>query len=355
MPPAEPAPRRPATAPTDAPSPVPGSGSDAGSTALEDGARVDVVIVGGGPAGLSAALILGRARRSVLVVDSGEPRNAPSPSMHGYLTRDGADPAELRAAGRREAQSYGAQILDAEVAEVRREGEDLVVRMTDDRSVPARRVIVATGLRDHLPAIDGVAERWGRDVLHCPYCHGYEVRDEALGSIAEDPEGAVHQALLLRQWSDDVVLFLNSVAPDELGPPERELLAARGVRVITGPVRAVQVTEDHVSGVELADGEVIPRSAVFVAPKFRVNDALLRPLGVEMEDTDLGRGVVVDDEGRTSAEGVWAVGNLADLAAQVIGATDSGARAAIGINGELCQEDAERALARARAKKQPNA
>src|SRR5690606_16236277 len=219
-----------------------------------------------------------------------------------------------------------ARIARGEVAEVRREGEDLLVRTADGRTVLARRVVVATGLADHLPDIDGVAQRWGRDVLHCPYCHGYEVSDEALGSIAEDPAGAVHQAILLRQWSEDVVLFLNSLTREAIEPHELELVEAYGVRGVAGPGRGVRVPADGLAGVARSGGEVVPRSVVFVAPRFRVNDTLLGRLEVEMEDTARGRGVVVDEEGRTSAHGVWAVGNLADLAAQVIGATDSGAR-----------------------------
>jgi thioredoxin reductase len=163
----------------------------------------DVLVVGGGAAGLSAALVLLRARRTVVVVDAGRPRNAPAAHMHGFLSRDGMPPADLLAAGRAEVSSYGGRLIDDTVVGVE---PGFQVRLASAAPVRARRILVATGLRDELPDVPGVRERWGRDLLHCPYCHGYEVRDQPLGVLGGSPE-AVQHALLVRQWSPDVILF----------------------------------------------------------------------------------------------------------------------------------------------------
>lgn len=313
-------------------------------------ARRDVVVIGGGPAGLSAALVLGRARRSVTVVDAGTPRNACSASLHGFLTRDGASPEEFLAAARRDVGRYGVEIVADEVvgvvgAEVDDAEPFFRVTLAGGRTLEARRVVAATGLTDELPAVGGLAERWGRDVLHCPYCHGYEVRDRRLAVLAGDAEGAVHQALLLRQWSADVVLLLHEVRPDGLGDEERALLAARGVPIVAGRVESLVAGPDGVTGVRLADGTEVPCGAVFVSPRFRVNLGPLAALGVRTVDNDMGSCLETDDEGRTSVPGLWAAGNLADLSAQVLGSAELGARAAIGINGELVLAEARTAAA----------
>ena len=199
-----------------------------------DGQQWDVIVVGGGAAGLAGALALVRSRRSVLVVDAGEPRNAPAGHVHNFLTRDGTPPAELLAAGRAEVESYGGSVVTGRVRSVAGRGRRLRRAPRGRSPVPlhARRVLVTTGLTDHLPEVPGLAERWGRDVLHCPYCHGWEVRDQAIG-VLNSPM-AVHQALLFRQLSDDVVLFLHT-AP-EPADEDRDRLAGRGIRLVAGEV-----------------------------------------------------------------------------------------------------------------------
>src|SRR6185503_16115235 len=166
----------------------------------------DVVIVGGGAAGLSAALTLSRARRSVLVIDAGAPRNAPAGHVHNYLASEGTAPADLLATGRAEVTGYGGEIVTGEVTSAHRLDDGGFHVVLGDRIVQARRLLVTTGLVDELPDVAGVAERWGRDVLHCPYCHGWEVRDQAIGVLGSSPF-AVHAALMWRQWSADVTLF----------------------------------------------------------------------------------------------------------------------------------------------------
>jgi len=146
----------------------------------------DVVVIGGGPAGFSGAVALARSRRSVLVLDAGDPRNAPAGQVHNFLTRDGTPPAEIHALGRAEVNKYGGRVEQSRVTALRREGDRFGVDL-GDRTITARRVLVATGLRDELPDIPGLAQRWGTDVLHCPYCHGWEVRDRRIGVLATGP------------------------------------------------------------------------------------------------------------------------------------------------------------------------
>ena len=294
----------------------------------------DVVVVGGGAAGLSAALVLGRARRRVAVVDAGAPRNAPAAHMQGFLSRDGMSPADLLAAGRSEVTGYGVEILSDQVAAVE---PGFVVRLAGGRVLNARRILVATGVTDELPDIPGVRARWGRDLLHCPYCHGWEVRDEPLGVLGTLP-GSVQHALLVRQWSDDVVFFVHTY---ELTPDELAQLEARGVRVVHGEIARLVVEADRLTGVELTNGQVVERAAVFVRPgNVPHADGLLRALGCEVNEAGFA---VVDATGRTSAFGVWAAGNVVDPRAQVITAAGAGSAAAISINADLVQDDVDRA------------
>jgi thioredoxin reductase len=295
----------------------------------------DVVVVGGGAAGLSAALVLGRARRRVAVVDAGMPRNAPAAHMHGFLSRDGMPPADLLAAGRLETTGYGVELIEGQVAEVE---AGFAVRLAGDRVLHARRVLVATGVRDELPDIPGVRERWGRDLLHCPYCHGWEVRDQPLGVLGTVP-GSVEHAQLVRQWSDDVIFFVHTY---DLTDPEESELVARGVRVVRGDIARLLVEDDRLIGVELLDGQVIGRSAVFIRPHNLPHaDGLLAGLGCERDAAGF---ITVDGSGRTTSPGVWAAGNVVDPRAQVINAAGAGSAAAIAINADLVQEDVERAV-----------
>jgi thioredoxin reductase len=294
----------------------------------------DVVVVGGGAAGLSAALVLLRARRTVAVVDAGAPRNAPANHLHGFLSRDGMPPRDLLAAGRSEVSGYGGHLLDDTVVGVE---PGFHVRLVSGLHLKARRILVATGLRDELPAVPGVRERWGRDLLHCPYCHGYEVRDQPLGVLGGTPE-VVQHALLVRQWSSDVILFPHA---DAVGPEQRELVAARGVRVVEGRVARLVVDSDQLQGVELADGTVVARAAVFVRPRFVPNADLLTGLGCEADENGW---VVHDPVGRTTVAGVWVAGNAADPRAQVITAAGQGSAAAIALNADLVDQDVKCAL-----------
>jgi thioredoxin reductase len=293
----------------------------------------DVVIIGGGAAGLSAALVLARARRRVAVVDAGAPRNAPAAHMHGFLSRDGLPPRDLLAIGRTEVESYGGRLIDGRVAGIESDtGTGFHVSLGDGATLRTRRILIATGLRDELPDIPGVRERWGRDLLHCPYCHGYEVRDQPIAVLGGTPDAVAH-AQLIRQWSADIILFPDT---DTLTADQRHQLTARSVGVVDGPVRRLVVTDDRLTGVELQDGRVIPRVAVFVRPVFVPENELLVTLGCAVDD----RGwVVTDATGRTTTPGVWVAGNAANARAQVITAAGEGSTAAIAINADLVDDD----------------
>ncbi|MFI7105110.1 NAD(P)/FAD-dependent oxidoreductase [Nonomuraea sp. NPDC050227] len=299
----------------------------------------DVVVVGAGAAGLSAALLLGRARRKVVVVDAGAPRNAPAAHMHGFLSRDGLPPATLLELGRAEIERYGVRFVRGRVEEVE---PGFAVRLEGGPVLGARRLLVATGLYDELPAIPGVRERWGKDVLHCPYCHGHEVGDQPLGVLGTHP-GAVHQALLLRQWSDDVVLLTHTL---DLTPEDRDRLEARGVRIVEGPIDHLVVQDGRLRGVELADGRVLPRAAVFLFPRMAPQDQVLTRLGCDKDDAGW---VVTDRTGRTSVPGVWAAGNVVDPRAQVVTAAGMGSAAASAVNADLVDEEVRDAVERRRA------
>lgn len=290
----------------------------------------DVVVVGGGAAGLSAALVLGRARRRVAVVDAGAPRNAPATHMQGFLSRDGMPPADLLAVARDEVQTYGVELVHGRVVGIT---AGFTLRLACGRALTGRRVLITAGAVDELPDVPGARERWGRDFLHCPYCHGWEVRDQPIGVLGTGP-GSVEHAHLLRQWSDDVVLFAHTVTISER---ERAGLAARGVSVIEGQVARLRSVDDRLDAVELADGRSIPRAAVFIRPALRPHeDGLLASVGCELDDQGFPS---VDSTGRTSVPGVWAAGNAADPRAQVITAAGQGSAAAIAINNDLVDED----------------
>ncbi|CAL9386263.1 Thioredoxin reductase [Streptomyces sp. enrichment culture] len=302
----------------------------------------DVVVVGGGAAGLSAALVLGRARRRTLVVDAGEPRNAPSSHMQGYLSRDGMSPAEFLAAGREEIARYGVELVRDRVTDVTRD-EDFTVVLGGERTVRARRLVVATGLKDELPAVPGVAERFGRDVLHCPFCHGWEVRDEPFGVLASGAT-SVHQALMVSQWSKDVTFFLHTVAEEELSDQDLRRLAAAGVDVVPGEVAELLVEDDRLTGVRLADGSTHARSVLYVGPRPVPQTGLLQRLGAEMHETPFGTYPVVDATGLTTVPGVWAAGNAIGFAEQVVHAASGGYRAAAAIVGDLLMTDLDAAV-----------
>ena len=301
----------------------------------------DVAVVGGSAAGLAAALQLGRQRRSVIVVDAGEPRNAPAAHMHGYLGYDGRPPADLVAAGREEVRSYGGEVVQGRAVDVTRTDDDghFRVHLTGGHAIVARRVLAATGLVDELPDIEGLAEHWGGDVIHCPFCHGYEVRDRRIVQIVTHPMG-LHPASLFRQLSKHLTVVLHGGV--DAGSAEVEALWAAGVDVVDARVqRVVTGADGHVTAVELADGRQLPADAVAVGPRFRVRAEPFSGLGLVTlpHPSGLGEHVATDPTGATSVPGLYAAGNVSDPSQQVLHAAANGSWTGAMISFSLAADD----------------
>lgn len=307
--------------------------------------RCEVLVIGGGAAGLAAALQLGRSRRSVVVVDSGEPRNAAAEHMHSYLGHEGRPPLEFLALARDEVRLYGAELVDGRVGEVvRLEGGGFRATLVDGATVSARRVLVATGVSDELPDIPGVAEQWGRGVLHCPYCHGWEVQDQRVTVVATGP-AATHQALLFRQLTERLTVVRHDGGG--LDGDDRARLTARGVEILEGPVVEVVSERGAVVAVRLGDGTVVPTDAVVVAPRSvpRLDGVAGLGLATTAAPNGLGEVVATDASGATNVAGVYAAGNVSDLGNQVLQAAATGARIGAVINADLAMADADAAVA----------
>ena len=308
--------------------------------------KYDVIVIGGGAAGLSGAMALARSRRSVLVIDDATPRNAPAEGVHNYLTRDGIPPSELTAIGRQEVIGYGGEVVSGTVTTARRDG-DFTVGLADGTTYQGRRLLVTTGLADVLPDVPGLAERWGKDVLHCPYCHGWEVRDQAIGVLATSAM-ALHQVQMFRQLSDDITLFLHT-AP-ELTEEQWEELAARGIAVVQGKVEQLEVEDGKLTGVRLEGGNVIPRQALAVQTTVRARANFLADLGLEptvreANGVEIGTAIPVDARGATEVPGVFAAGNVTDPMAQVMSSAAAGLMTGAGINFDLITEETRLAVA----------
>ena len=296
----------------------------------------DVVIVGGGPAGLSAAIMLRRARRSVIVIDEEKPRNRLAPHMHGILSREGMSPLDFLARGREEARGYGVQFERGTATSIETIQGGFIVH--GPRAVQARRVIVATGLVDVLPNIPGVEALWGTDAVVCPYCDGWEVRDQPLGVIATSPMSR-NQAHLLRQWSSDVTVF----GAHEAGIPETEIagMRSRGI-AFAPPALEIHKADDVMITTDTANYRV---ARVFIGARPVPSDSLLAGLGCAMTESPAGMFVNTDAGGQTSIDGVWAVGNVADTKALVPIALGAGTFAATQVNISLLEEEIAHAIA----------
>jgi len=301
----------------------------------------DAVVIGGGVAGLSAAQMLGRARRRTLVIDGGAPRNRFAAHMHGVLGHDGVDPAELLARGRREVEAYGVVVVSDEVTDVSESGDGLRITRRSGAVDHARAVVVTAGVRDHLPDVDGLEECWGSSVLHCPYCHGWEVAGRRLAVIATSP-ASLHQIELVRQWSDEVTAFTADLGP--LAPEVSERLTARGIRLVDRPVRSVATLDGRLTGLVDDAGTSHPVDAVFVAPAPEVAVEFLS--GLDLARADLpGAPLAVDALGTTSHPRIWAAGNVTAPFGNVPLSMGAGSMAGAAVNAALVAEDAVQAVA----------
>lgn len=294
----------------------------------------DAIVIGAGAAGLSAALVLGRARRHVLVLDGGPPRNAPAAHVNGYIGIDGLSPLELLDVGRMQVEKLGVEVRDELASQVEIVDGGFEVTAGGEQ-LHAKRLVLAAGVTDSLPEIPGLREGFGVDVFHCPYCHGYEVAGRRLAVIATHPMSN-HQIRMVRQWSDDVVFFLNDTI--ELDADERRLFAARGVEVVDGPVSEIVRADGALRGVRAGDS-VREVDAVFVTTAMVLNLDAFAGFDLEMTETPLGPVVATDLTGATNVPGLWAAGNVADAGSQVISASATGAKAGAMINASLIEEE----------------
>ncbi len=295
---------------------------------------VDAVVVGGGPAGLSAALTLGRAGRPVVVFDTGEGRNARAAHAHGYLTRDGISPGELRRKGREEAEAYGVvfreeRVEDAEALDLRTAGRGFRLTVAGGDTLTTRILVLATGVVDDLPDIPGLAEAWGRTAVHCPYCHGFEFKGRATVVLGRG-ESTYNMARLLQGWTDDVTILSNG--HEHIDDEQEQTLVKRAIPIIRTEVRQIRQRDGRVEAVELVDGEAVPCAVLYVQPPQRMASPLVERLGARL--TERGR-IDADADGRTDVPGLFVAGDVLNAAQEVATAVAGGMWAGIAANHDL--------------------
>ncbi len=292
--------------------------------------HVDVAVIGGSNAGLSAALALGRARRSVAVIDDSNPRNAPAGHAHNVYTRDGTPPDELRRIGRQQLEPYGVHFVKARVNTVEGSKGAFQLILSDGGELTAARLLLATGVTDDLPNVPGIRESWGKSVFTCPYCHGWEVQDMPLAVLGDSDMGYGF-ARLIQNWSRDLVLVTGgttSMTDDQLDD-----LHARGIDIIEAAIMEYENHNGELSALCLSNGQRLARKAVFMRPLMSLRSNLHKQLGCALSDDGLQ--VVVDEAGQTSVQGVYAAGDMVSPMAAVIMAAASGAKAAGALNHEF--------------------
>ena len=301
----------------------------------------DVIIVGAGPAGLSAALVLGRARRRVLICDRGTPRNFASRSLHGFLTRDGIAPQELLAIGRAQLQAYkDVEYRAAEVTDVRRQESLFEATLADGGRCTGRKLLLATGTVDELPPIPGIEEYYGRSVFHCPYCDGWEVRDRPLAAYGRKDKG-VGLARNLLGWSRDVVVC--SDGEPSFSKDDRAFLKQHDIAVRSAPIVALEGKDGLLERLRFADGSVLERRALFFNTGQKPQSALAERLGCKMSEKG---SIVTDKHEGTCVPGVYVAGDASrDLQLAIMAAAE-GANAAFAINKALLEEDVQPASAK---------
>ena len=269
--------------------------------------RHDAIIIGGSFAGLSAGMYVARARRSVCIVDTGSPRNRFAAHSHGFFAQDGSEPGTMLATARSQVAAYPtATFIEGEAISAAREQDGFSVGLTTGEALESTRLVLAFGISDELPAIPGLAERWGRSVLHCPYCHGYEFSGQRLGVLNVSPR-SLHQAMLVAEWGP-TTLYLNGAShPDDASLAE---LQKRGVAIEPAPVGALQGEGARLSVIELTDGRTLAIDALYLGPRTRLNSRIAQVLGCELDDGIFGSIIRTDDAKMTTVPGVYAAGDI---------------------------------------------
>ena len=293
----------------------------------------DVIIIGGGPAGLNAAMILGRSRRKILLFDSGEPRNRWSTSMNGFLSSDGVNPADFIRKGREELKKYNIQIIDHPVTDATYSKGIYVIEANEGHIYHSRKLLLATGLKDTLPDVEGIAELYGQSVHHCPYCDGWESRDKAIAVYGKDRSG-IGQALAMKNWSEDVTLYTDGTR--KLNNKDMELLKLNGVKVCTDAIAHVKGENGMLQHIVLRNGESRPQEALFFSGETLQQSNIGKQLGCEFT----GKGVIKTRRlQQANIPGLYVAGDAARDMQLVIVAAAEGAKAGVAINMELQQED----------------
>jgi thioredoxin reductase len=297
----------------------------------------DAVIVGAGSAGLSAALALGRARRKVLVLNGGAARNAPTDASHNFFTRDGISPRELLTIGTEQLEPYGTEIQVHNAEAIQRENEHFLVTLDNGQRVGSRKIILATGVIDVLPDIPGFRELWGKHIHHCPYCHGWEVRDRPLAVYAQGDLG-YQFAVMIRHWSQDLVVCSNGDAG--FSDEQREHLKELNLQLIETPIERLETSDRGLEKIIFRDDSALERKHIFMRPPHQQRSPLASQLGCAMSDDGLY--VKVDAKGETSAPGIYAAGDMTGPMQAVSQAVASGTLAGAMLNHTLVFEDARR-------------
>ncbi|WP_229969811.1 NAD(P)/FAD-dependent oxidoreductase [Pontibacter harenae] len=293
----------------------------------------DVIIAGGGPAGLNAAMILGRSRRKVIVFDTGQPRNRWAKSMNGFLSSDGADPREFIEKGRQELLKYGVEIIDKKVDTVTYSKGKFVVNDDEGKVYNSKKFILATGLKDNLPEVEGLEELYGKSIHHCPYCDGWESRDKAIAVYGQNRRG-IGQALAMKNWSEDVTLFTDGT--DKLTIKDKELLKLNEVKYETAAIARLEGEDGMLQRIVLKNGEVREQQAMFFSLGTKQQSDLGEQLGCDFTS----KGVIKTRRlQQSNLPGLFVVGDAARDMQMVIVAAAEGAKAGVAINMELQQED----------------
>ncbi len=295
---------------------------------------LDCAIIGGGPAGLNAALVLGRARRSVILFDNDQARNAVTQESHGFITRDGVSPREFREFAYQDISKYpSVKIKKQKIVEIKEENSFFRLTTEEGNSHLSKKIIIATGLKETLPNVEGIKNYYGKSLFSCPYCDGWELRDQPLVLISENKRAA-HAVMTIYQWSKDLVVCTNG--SKIISDAEEQLFKKKGIRVIVERIAKLSGANGKLEKVIFENGEEIIRTGGFVSTELEQPNHLAKSLGCEMNSNS---GIIMDEFGRTNVKGVYAAGDISFGPSQLIIAASQGSRAAIGVNSDLITEE----------------